>query len=52
MEQEWYLWKVCVLPPRPGPWCHSPTASLPIKSLIKTDKVSPNEERAVGGLNC
>lgn len=34
------------------PWSHSPSTSLPIKVLIKTDKVSPNEERAVGGLNC
>lgn len=41
-----------VSPLCPSPWCHSPTASLPIKALIKTDKVSPNEERAVGGLNC
>lgn len=41
-----------VSPLCPSPWCHSPTARLPIKALIKTDKVSPNEERAVGGLNC
>lgn len=41
-----------VSPLCPSLWCHSPTASLPIKALIKTDKVSPNEERAVGGLNC
>jgi len=41
-----------VFPLNPSPWCHSPTASLPIKALIKTDKVSPNEERAVGGLYC
>lgn len=46
------LGKVSVASICPSPWCHSPTASLPIKALIKTDKVSPNEERAVGGLNC
>lgn len=49
---QWYLRKVSVASVPPCPWSHSPTASLPIKALIKTDKVSPNEERAVGGLNC
>lgn len=41
-----YLRKVIVI--SPCPWSHS--ASLPITALIKTDKVSLNEERAVGGL--
>lgn len=46
-----YLRKVIVISLPPCPWSHSATASLPITALIKTDKVSLNEERAAGGLN-
>lgn len=51
-KEQMTLWGMSASPRHTSPWWHSPTACLPIKTLIKADKVSPNEERAVGGLNC